>query len=194
MAEGPQKELELLQQQIDVEEVKRAQNGDREAFIQIFRKLEKELYSLAKSIVKTDEDCADVFQETTLKVYKSLSTLRKPNYFKTWVFRILINECNQLLRMRKRTVVMADVPEEAPMSKPYNNHTDVDLQEAVENLDENLRIVISLFYFQDLSIKQIADVLDISQGAVKTRLHRARGLLAQQVKQSRERELEYGKI
>lgn len=194
MAEGPQKELELLQQQIDVEEVKRAQKGDREAFIRLFRKLEKELYSLAKSIVKTDEDCADAFQETTLKVYKSLSTLRKPNYFKTWVFRILINECNQLLRMRKRTVVMADVPEEAPMSNPYNNRNDVDLQEAVENLDENLRIVISLFYFQDLSIKQIADVLDISQGAVKTRLHRARGLLAQQVEHSRERELEYGKI
>lgn len=183
-----------MQQQIDVEEVKRAQKGDREAFIRLFRKLEKELYCLAKSIVKTDEDCADVFQETTFKVYKSLSTLKKPNYFKTWVFRILINECNQLLRMRKRTVVMAEVPEEAPLSKPYYNRNDVDLQEAIENLDKNLRIVISLFYYQDLSIKQIADVLDISQGAVKTRLNRARGLLAQQMKQSREKELEYGKV
>lgn len=182
-------------QQQDMElEVKRAQRGDREAFIQLFRRLEPELYSLAKSIVGRDEDCADAFQETTLKAYKSLSTLRKPKYFKTWVIRILINECNQLLRMRKRTVVMAELPEvaETDRSAPYyEDSRKLDLREAVENLDETLRIVIHLFYYQDLPVKQIASVLDISEGAVRARLHRARGILADEVKQIRKGGLAY---
>ncbi|MBU5346056.1 sigma-70 family RNA polymerase sigma factor [Paenibacillus lautus] len=172
-------------------EVKRAQRGDREAFIRLFRRLEPELYGLAKSILKRDEDCADAFQETTLKAYKSLSTLQKPKYFKTWVIRILINECNQLLRSRERTVVMAEVPERIRTSNYYEDSHKLDLREAVERLDESLRIVIHLFYFQDLPIKEIASVLDITDGAVRARLHRARGILFDQVKQNRKGKLAY---
>ncbi|AWB46790.1 RNA polymerase [Paenibacillus sp. CAA11] len=175
-------------------EVKRAQRGDREAFIRLFRKLEPELYSLAKSILRRDEDCADAFQETTLKAYKSISALRKPKYFKTWVIRILINECNQLLRVRKRVVTMAELPEEAVAYRPSSYFEDSrkdDLREAVENLDESLRIVVHLFYYQDLSTKQIASVLDISEGAVRARLHRARGILVDIVKTIRKEGLAY---
>lgn len=172
-------------------EVKRAQRGDREAFIRLFRRLEPELYGLAKSIVRRDEDCADVFQETTLKAYKAMSTLKKPQYFKTWVIRILINECNQLLRSRERTVAMAEVPETARPAHYYEDSHKLDLREAVENLDESLRIVIHLFYYQDLPIKQISGVLEISEGAVRARLHRARGILSDQVKQTREGKLAY---
>lgn len=172
-------------------EVKRAQQGDREAFIRLFRQLEPELYGLAKSIVRRDEDCADVFQETTLKAYKALSTLQKPKYFKTWVIRILINECNQLLRSRERFVAMAEVPETARSMDDYEASHKLDLHEAIDYLDESLRIVIHLFYFQDLPIRQISSILDISEGAVKARLHRARRILADRVKQSREGSLAY---
>ena len=166
------------------QEVKRAQQGDREAFIQLFRRLEPELYSLAKSIVGWDEDCADVLQETTLKAYKSITGLRKTAYFKTWLIRILINECNQVLRMRKRTIVMAELPEHTETGsneQHFVNSRQHDLREAVENLDESLRLVVHLFYYQDLSIKQIASVLELSEGAVRARLHRARGVLAKQI-------------
>ncbi|MBB6020350.1 RNA polymerase sigma-70 factor (ECF subfamily) [Paenibacillus sp. JGP012] len=166
------------------QEVKRAQQGDREAFIQLFRRLEPELYSLAKSIVGRDEDCADALQETTLKAYKGITGLRNTAYFKTWLIRILINECNQVLRMRKRTVVMAELPEQTETRgnlTHFVNSRQQDLREAVENLDESLRLVIHLFYYQDLPIKQIASVLEMSEGAVKARLHRARGVLAKQM-------------
>ena len=166
------------------QEVKRAQQGDREAFIQLFRKLEPELYRLAKSIVGRDEDCADALQETTLKAYKGIVGLRKTAYFKTWLIRILINECNQVLRMRKRTIVMAELPEQmrtGSKEEDVVNSRQLDLREAVENLDESLRLVVHLFYYQDLPIKQIASVLELSEGAVKARLHRARGVLAKQM-------------
>ncbi|MUG67819.1 sigma-70 family RNA polymerase sigma factor [Paenibacillus campinasensis] len=172
-------------------EVKGAQRGDREAFIRLFRRLEPELYRLAKSIVRRDEDIADAFQETTLKAYKSLATLQKPKYFKTWVIRILINECNQLLRNRVKTVAMAEVPEASRSAGYYEDSHKLDLHEALESLDESLRIVIHLFYFQDLPIKQISGVLDISEGAVRARLHRARGILADRVKHTREGKLSY---
>jgi RNA polymerase sigma-70 factor (ECF subfamily) len=61
------------------------------------------------------------------------------------------------------------------------NSRQLDLREAVENLDESLRLVVHLFYYQDLSIKHIASVLDLSEGAVRARLHRARGVLAKQI-------------
>jgi RNA polymerase sigma-70 factor (ECF subfamily) len=166
------------------EEVNRAQQGDREAFIQLFRRLEPELYRLAKSIVGRDEDCADALQETTLKAYKGITGLRKTAFFKTWLIRILINECNQVLRMRKRTIVMAELPEQTKSDSKGEdvvNSRQLDLREAVENLDESLRLVVHLFYYQDLPIKQIASVLELSEGAVKARLHRARGVLAKQM-------------
>uniref|UniRef100_UPI00406C44D4 sigma-70 family RNA polymerase sigma factor n=1 Tax=Paenibacillus sp. FSL L8-0436 TaxID=2954686 RepID=UPI00406C44D4 len=111
-----------------------------------------------------------------------MANLKQPKFFKTWVIRILINECNQLLRMRERTVVMAEIPEETNVSYlPFEASGNVDLQSSINRLDEPLRLAIVLFYYEDLSIKQIADVLSITEGAVRARLHRARRLLSKQI-------------
>lgn len=174
----------MLENELDI---RKAQRGDHEAFTRLFRQLEAQLYRVAKTILIQDEDCADALQETTLKVYKGLTSLKQPRFFKTWVIRILINECNQLLRMRERTVTVAEVPEETDAS--YNHFEDsgaVDLQSCVNRLDESLRLAIVLFYYEDLSIKQIAGVLGISEGAVRARLHRARRLLFEEIQPVRE--------
>ncbi|WP_339267966.1 sigma-70 family RNA polymerase sigma factor [Paenibacillus sp. FSL R5-0470] len=174
----------MLENELDI---KKAQKGDHEAFTRLFRQLESQLYRLAKTILLKDEDCADALQETTLKVYKGLANLKQPKFFKTWVIRILINECNQLLRMRERTIAVAEIPEEPVDSYVhFEDSGNVDLQSFINQLDESLRLAIVLFYFDDLSIKQIADVLDISEGAVRARLHRARRLLSKQIHPVRE--------
>lgn len=174
----------MLDNELDI---RKAQRGDHEAFTRLFRQLESQLYRVAKTILIQDEDCADALQETTLKVYKGLNNLKKPKFFKTWVIRILINECNQLLRMRERTVTVAEVPEETGASYiHFENSGAVDLQSCINLLDESLRLAIVLFYYEDLSIKQIAGVLGISEGAVRARLHRARRLLFEQIQPVRE--------
>ncbi|MEK3663360.1 ECF RNA polymerase sigma factor SigE [compost metagenome] len=174
----------MLENELDI---KKAQKGDHEAFTRLFRQLESQLYRLAKTILLKDEDCADALQETTLKVYKGLANLKQPKFFKTWVIRILINECNQLLRMRERTIAVAEIPEEPVDSYVhFEDSGNVDLQSFINQLDESLRLAIVLFYYDDLSIKQIADVLDISEGAVRARLHRARRLLSKQIHPVRE--------
>ena len=174
----------MLENELDI---KKAQKGDHEAFTRLFRQLESQLYRLAKTILLKDEDCADALQETTLKVYKGLANLKQPKFFKTWVIRILINECNQLLRMRERTIAVAEIPEEPVDSYVhFEDSGNVDLQSFINQLDESLRLAIVLFYYDDLSIKQIADVLDITEGAVRARLHRARRLLSKQIHPVRE--------
>ncbi len=142
----------MLENELDI---KKAQKGDHEAFTRLFRQLESQLYRLAKTILLKDEDCADALQETTLKVYKGLANLKQPKFFKTWVIRILINECNQLLRMRERTIAVAEIPEEPVVSYVhFEDSGNVDLQSFINQLDESLRLAIVLFYYDDLSMAE----------------------------------------
>ena len=145
--------------------------GDTEAFMQLMQELELPLYRTARSIVNKDEDCADALQETMLKAFKSIHTLREPAFFKTWIFRILINECNKMLKSSSRALPYGELPDVPSTSKDYEK---IELWDAVQHLEENLRIVILLHYLQDMPISQISDILEISTVAVKTRLHRAR--------------------
>ncbi|WP_274652824.1 sigma-70 family RNA polymerase sigma factor [Paenibacillus humicola] len=166
--------------------VKIAQKGDREAFFYLIKHIEKNLYGVARSIVKRDEDCADAIQETILKSYRSLHTLREPGFFKSWILRILINECNQIIRKQKRTVLAE--------AKDFYVFSDceaerIDLRDAVDRLEESLRIVITLYYFEDMPLKQIADVLETSEGTIKSRLHRARLNLAKWLRIPEERNI-----
>lgn len=155
------------------QEVKKARKGDQEAFIRIVLGMKAKMYGLAFSILRSNEDCADAIQETILKAYKSLHTLRKPEYFQSWIYRILVNECNQLLRNKARVVPVADVDQIAKQ-KNENSYDAFAIREAVEQLDEPLRLVVNLFYFQDLSMRSVGEVLGIKEGAVKGRLFRAR--------------------
>jgi len=164
--------------------VNQAIQGDREAFIRLIRDIENSLYNTAKSMLRKEEDVADAIQETILNAYKSVHTLREPRYFKTWLFRILINECNTMLSRRSLSTTYAEVPsEKREHSSPYD---EVDMREAVDRLEESKRIVVVLHYFEDLSLRQVADALNISESAVKMRLTRARQELYQKFKNFRE--------
>lgn len=169
------------------QDVRIAQKGDREAFVRLVKKIELNLYGVARSIVKRDEDCADAIQETILKAYMGLHALKEPAYFKTWMFRILINECNKILQKQKSVSTVGELPAQPSVS----DYEKVDLREVVDRLEDTLRIVVILHYFEDISLKQIADMLETSEGAVKTRLHRARKILAEWLKNTQKREIGY---
>lgn len=134
-----------------------AQKGDKEAFSRLVKALELPMYRVARSIVRSDEDCADAIQETILKAYKSIAQLKKPHFFKTWFMRILINECNQFLRQRKRTIPVAVLPEEHAESAEYGK---VDLWEAVNRLEDTLRLIVKLHYLEDMSVGVISELLE----------------------------------
>lgn len=168
------------------QEVKKARKGDHEAFTRIVLSMKMKMYGLAYSILRSNDDCADAMQETILKAYKSLHTLKKPEYFQSWIFRILINECNQLLRNKSRLVPVENFDHIAK-HKPETEYEAIAIREAVEQLDESLRMVVHLFYFQDMSMRSVGEVLGIKEGAVKGRLFRARQQLLHILGESPER-------
>ncbi|TYR78822.1 sigma-70 family RNA polymerase sigma factor [Priestia megaterium] len=163
-------------------EVQAAKNGDKEAFIRLIRLVEQPLFQTAKAIVRNDEDTADTLQETILKAYKSIHQLRESTYFKTWIFRILINECNTILSKRSRVILTDDgVSFTEPVSDEYEG---VYLREALNRINSKQRIVIILHYFQDMTLKQIAETLSLSESAVKKWLKQAKLELFKQLKSS----------
>lgn len=151
--------------------VKKAQKGDREAFLTLMKESELSLYRAAKAIVHTETDVEDAVAETVCKAFRGIGGLKKPKYFKTWLTRILIHCCYDLLAQKKAELLPETLPEE---SYEENRESAMDVREVLSGLSENDRLVLTLYYFNDMSVKEIAALLEISQDAVKARLSQGR--------------------
>lgn len=132
-----------------------------------------QMYATAKSILKDDHDCADAIQETIVKAFAKLDTLRKDQFVKTWLMRILMNECYNICRKSEKILPIDQYMEqiETPQRESQNYG---ELYDAVQELGEELRTPVVLYYVEDFSCREIAEMLDISEGAVQKRLARAR--------------------
>ena len=139
---------------------------------------ERQLYSTAKTILINDQDCADAIQETIVKAFSKIGTLRNDKYAKTWLIRILINECYNVLRQKSRQIPM-DMETEMAGKVAVESQDYSDLYCAVSQLQEELKLPVVLYYGEDFSVREIAQVLEISEGAVQKRLARARQKLKQ---------------
>nr|WP_297885649.1 sigma-70 family RNA polymerase sigma factor [uncultured Blautia sp.] len=146
----------------------------KDVFIREIRKSEAMLYHVAKSILKNDSDCGDAVQETLLKAYEKLHTLKQDQFFRTWITRILINECNGILRKKKHMISYEEYMQETRVfeEKKYTH-----LYMAILELPEELRILVTLYYIEGFSQKEIAEILGMQEGTIKSRLSRARRLL-----------------
>ena len=143
---------------------------------------ERQLYSTAKTILFSDQDCADAIQETIVKAFSKIDTLKNDKYARTWLIRILINECYNLVRKSSKFISLEDLEDrlelESEKSKDYS-----ELYAAVNSLKEELRLPVILYYIEDFSVREIAQILEISEGAVQKRLARARGKLRQELQE-----------
>lgn len=139
--------------------------------------LEKSMYLLALSTVKNDYDAEDAMQSAILKAYENLDQLKAAEKFKPWLFKILINECYRLLNDKKYN---ADIDELTDIRETEENLEDrITLWETVNSLDYEYRMVIILFYYEGMKIRDIAKTLEISEANVKKRLQRARQQLGE---------------
>lgn len=139
---------------------------------------EDSLYHVAKTLLREDADCADAIQEAIVSAFTKLHTLRRDEYAKTWLTRILINECYDILRNQKRLVSIEEqaVPEQEETGRDYS-----DLYEALETLPEEMRICVTLFYMEGYSIREIASILEVKENTVKSRLSRAKAKLRREL-------------
>lgn len=132
------------------------------------------LYHVAKSLLYSDANCADAIQEAIVKAFSNIHTLKSDTYAKTWLTKILINECYQIMRKEKRVVSLEDYGQE---EKAENQKDYSDLYEAINHLSKEARLAITLYYLEGYSVKETAKLLNKSESAIKNQLLRARARL-----------------
>lgn len=156
--------------------IKRARQGDGEAFAELIVSQKQTLYKVARSYLRSDADAADAIGETVLACYEKLDTLREPKYFRTWLIRILINKCQDLLRQQGRCV-----PLETAAEPVYHEpgQARAEFLALLDSLDEKYRTVLLLYYGEGFRTAEIAQILDLKENTVKTRLQRARASFKQ---------------
>ena len=152
--------------------VKRAMEHDVNAFAQLIEENTGSMYKVARCFLKNDEDIADAVQDTILTCFEKITTLRQEKYFKTWLIRILINHCKDMLREQKKTCSYAEIPE--VQGEGITSGLGVEWRDLLERMDEKYRAVIVLYYLEGFKIKEISKLLDMNLSTVKTRLSRGR--------------------
>lgn len=146
---------------------------DKEEFTRAVLEYESTLYRVAKSMLGSEADCADAAQNALLRAWEKQHTLRDTAYFKTWLTRILINECRAMLRQRARFVPLEEEAAEGEIAP----ERDSGLYEAVMGLDVKYRVPFVLYYIEGFRTREMASMLKLPEGTVKTRLRRAREIL-----------------
>jgi len=165
--------------------IQRAQKGDQEAFAVLVTEHQRYVFNLAVRVLKNEEEALDVAQETFVRAWTALPNFRGQSQFRTWLYRIVTNLCYNRLPNLRRTLnelgddVIADVPEtdlafDNPAQGLESRELRSHLHQAIDHLDENYRLLISLRYQNELSYEEMATMLNLPLGTVKTGLFRAK--------------------
>ena len=151
--------------------VKLAQGGSKEAFIELIEANKLSLTRAAMSILHNEDDTADAVAETVMKAFSGLCGLRSPKHFKTWLTRILIFSCCDILRQKKRYIPMEELPGPTAAFEPEPQS---DIRESLMALGDDDRLILTLYYMDGFKQREIAKMLGIKESAVKSRMLRGR--------------------
>ena len=160
----------------------RCRSGDPAAFDELVGRYQIRLFRFAFRMLRDRAEAEDAVQETFLRAYRALPRYRPDGYFSSWIYRITLNECRRRLRGKRSTLSLDLTPLTDNLPDPQaavmNNERHRQLRLALEMLPEHYRVVMMLFYFEDMSVNEISRTLGVSVSAVKVRLHRGRDRLA----------------
>lgn len=162
----------------DVGRVIKSQQGDGKAFAELISSCQNKLYKIAFAYMKNEQDALDVVGDTIYKAYMDINKLKNPEYFYTWITKILINLSINKLRANKRIVFIEEyeeihIKDNITSSFDFDIPRNVDLYNAIDKLDLKSKSFIILKYLEDMTIAQISDILNVPQGTVKASIHRA---------------------
>lgn len=163
--------------------VKKAIKGNDKAFIILMNQCKEQIYRTAFAYVKEEEMALDIVQEVVCRAYKSIENLKEPKFFNTWIMRIAINISTDFYNKKIKVVCME---QDELISKMEVKHDDNDerlfLMESLDNLEEKYKKIIILKYFDDLTFKDIAEILSMPESTVKTNLYKGLSILRNDMK------------
>ncbi len=166
--------------------IQRAQKGDHDAFAALVDEHQRYVYNLALRVVKDENEALDLTQETFIRAWTALPNFKGQSQLRTWLYRIVTNLCYNRLPNLRRSLndlgddVMEDLPESnfnTPAREFESNETSRYLHRAIDDLDPNYKLLITLRYQDELSYDEIASTLNLPLGTVKTGIFRAKAQL-----------------
>lgn len=164
---------------------------DVREYERIVEKYMDTVYRIAISHIKDVSDADDVVQQTFVKLYTKDVNFTDEEHIKRWLIRVCVNECNSMFSSfwRKNVNLFENSTAEeyitgGSCAPAFDRQEDSDLYEAVKKLPAKCRIVVLLFYYEDYSTKEIADIIHVREATVRTRLVRARKLLKEELKEA----------
>jgi RNA polymerase sigma factor (sigma-70 family) len=165
------------------------QQGSTGALDQLVQRWHPRLLRYAQFHVGSPETAADLAQETWIAIVRGIGRLADPSAFPAWAYRIVTNKCRDLLRRRRiERGIFAESAREAIDRAPSRADAGSTEAEAIENalasLDSDDRTMMRLYYFEELTVSQVADIFGIPAGTVKSRLHRCRETLRKQLEET----------
>ena len=147
-------------------------------FCDNIKNLENGMYRLSYSILKNEEDAKDAVQEAIYNAYKNLETLKDKRKFKSWIYEIVTNTSFEILRNKKNYI---DIEQENIAAEKIDIDTNLTLWKAVQGLEQPYRTTITLFYYEDMSIKEISEITGSKVDAIKKQLSRGRDKIKEEI-------------
>lgn len=163
--------------------IRRAQKGDQDAFAVLVDEHQRYIYNLAFRVLKDENEALDLTQETFVRAWTALPNFKGQSQFRTWLYRITTNLCYNRLPNLRRSLndlgddVMEEIPETSfanPIQEFESSETRAHLYKAIDALDANYKLLITLRYQNELSYDEIAAALNLPLGTVKTGIFRAK--------------------
>ena len=167
--------------------IKKAKSGDKLAFTELMLQMQDELYKIAKIRLKNDDDVFDVIQDTMLSAYKSLKKLKHNEYFKTWIIKILINECNKIYKMKKYKREDSYETVGSTLVSPDKTEEQINFKFICDKLGKEEGTIILLYYMEKYTDKEIGEILNMKENTVRTKRNRIKNKIKNIYK-------EYGRI
>lgn len=162
--------------------VKRAKNNDEKAFDELTELIKNELYLIAKTKLKSDDDIADAIQETILKCYQNIHKLRDIKLFKTWTIRILINECNKIYRKKEKYKISIEDNEIEKYIKSEENYDEnIEFSILIRKLETEEKLILTLYYYSGYTTKEISQILRKNENTIRSKMSRAKDKLKKQL-------------
>lgn len=158
--------------------------NEEQKFTELIEENKLRFYKTAKIILKNDDDIYDAIQEALISIYKNYEKLENEKFFSTWATRIIINKCYDLLRKRKNNIVPIDEFIENNPSMGQNDKYEIDesgIKQAMNFLNDDIKLIVVLYYYDNYSVKEISEIVNIPEGTVKSRLSTARKILKQKL-------------
>jgi RNA polymerase sigma-70 factor (ECF subfamily) len=175
--------------------IEAAKAGDQEAFRHIVERYQGAVYNLAYRMLGTPEEAEDAAQEIFVRIYRQLGRYDPERKFSTWTLAIATNFCIDQLRRRRMQLVpleniipWARTRDSGPEGEALSSESRDEMQRLLKRLPEKYRAPLVLRYWEDLSCAEIAEILGVPEGTIKTQIHRARKQLGKMLEGAEERQ------